>query len=445
MKTSSYLYEWLDNFVIHELNPSFLHPFPMLEEASKQLSWKLKEEMQRLKSELQAQYFTLTEQPQSALLIEKHHEAIIVLIGKAFEYQHHPRTEAAGLRPIISETIKALEDFVRYFDINFAKYLTGERHLPITQLMEIRELILSKKQSMSESLSKGGNGEHVTAIVMDVMDEFCARIERHEPIKVRESDYHLLIVRDTEDHGGQQSAITNCPSLHELLVYWNLNSKACIRYFTIGLDNIIKSNETVEGKLEFMRFQMKNITQLPQLPDVIYNPLYPGLKEYFKDYLANEISYLENKTIGFVSKKEYEAKQEEKKVAFKIKSTLSGDQLGMILRGAKEAGILEGSLNAVFKEIVPLLSSAEREELSWKSMRGNSYNAEERDKEIVVQTLEDLISNVGSFDALGSGKEDMVNSLQGILDAVRSQYASEQNSELAISRIRQVIEKVKSF
>lgn len=42
---SSYVYEWLDNLVTHELNPSFLHPFPINEEAAKHLMWKLKEEV----------------------------------------------------------------------------------------------------------------------------------------------------------------------------------------------------------------------------------------------------------------------------------------------------------------------------------------------------------------------------------------------------------------
>lgn len=394
---SSYVYEWLDNFVIHELNPSFLHPFPMSDEAANHLIWKLREEAQQLKLELQTQYFKQKQEPQSALLIGKHHEAIIVLINKAYEYKHHALTIKAGLKHIIDITIDTLQEVLKYFQLHYSKYLTPEQHVPITDLIIIRDQIQGKKELLKENLQIAGNGVEVTAIVMEVLDLFIERIEKHLPITAREVKYHLSIIRDIEEHKGQQTAITNCPSLHELLVYWNLNSKSCIRYFTIGLDNIIKSNETVEGQLEFMRFQMKNITQLPQIPDFIYDPNYPSLKEYFTDYLDNEIIYLENKKVGFVPTAEYEAKHEQRKTLFNVKCTLSGDQIGLILRAGKETGIFDGSLNAVFKTIVPHLSTMQKDELSWKSMRGNSYNAEERDKQMAIAALDQMKEQIRSF------------------------------------------------
>ncbi|MCH5684017.1 hypothetical protein LWM68_06895 [Niabella sp. W65] len=49
------------------------------------------------------------------------------------------------------------------------------------------------------------------------------------------------------------------------------------------------------------------------------------------------------------------------------------------------------SLNSVFKNIVPYLSTQYQEDISYDSMRSKSYAAESRDKEIVIETLKQII------------------------------------------------------
>lgn len=82
----------------------------------------------------------------------------------------------------------------------------------------------------------------------------------------------------------------------------------------------------------------------------------------------------------------------------KILCTLSGDQIALILRGADEAQIVKArSMNAVFKSIVPFLSTEHRENLSSDSIRSKAYNPEEADREAAISALQAIIRKIQSY------------------------------------------------
>lgn len=82
----------------------------------------------------------------------------------------------------------------------------------------------------------------------------------------------------------------------------------------------------------------------------------------------------------------------------KILCTLSGDQIALILRGADEAQIIKArSMNAVFKSLVPFLSTEYRENLSPDSIRSKAYNPEEADREAAISALQAIIRKIQSY------------------------------------------------
>jgi hypothetical protein len=82
----------------------------------------------------------------------------------------------------------------------------------------------------------------------------------------------------------------------------------------------------------------------------------------------------------------------------KLICELSVDQMGIILKAADDVKlVVSRSLSMVFKSIVPYLSTANKDELSWDSMRSNSYHPEERDKEIAITALEKLIVKIREY------------------------------------------------
>jgi hypothetical protein len=85
-------------------------------------------------------------------------------------------------------------------------------------------------------------------------------------------------------------------------------------------------------------------------------------------------------------------------VVSKLLCKLSVDQMGIILKAADDIKlIVSRSLSMVFKSIVPYLSSTTKTELSWDSMRSNSYHPEESDKDAAIAALEMLIRKIRDY------------------------------------------------
>lgn len=82
----------------------------------------------------------------------------------------------------------------------------------------------------------------------------------------------------------------------------------------------------------------------------------------------------------------------------KLLCILSVDQMALLLRAADDLKIVTArSLNAVFKTIVPHLSTPYQENISYDSMRSKSYTAETRDKEIIIETLQQMIKKIEEY------------------------------------------------
>ena len=83
----------------------------------------------------------------------------------------------------------------------------------------------------------------------------------------------------------------------------------------------------------------------------------------------------------------------------KLTFNLSGDQIGILLRAADDTKlVLARSISAVFKNIVPYLSSTRRKDLSWDSVRSNSQHPEASDKKIVLEVLQKMIDKISGYD-----------------------------------------------
>jgi len=84
--------------------------------------------------------------------------------------------------------------------------------------------------------------------------------------------------------------------------------------------------------------------------------------------------------------------------SFKLVCALSEDQLGIIFRSADDLRIIMSrSLSNIFNQIVPYLSTLYKEELSPDGMRSHTYSIEERDKQVVIETLQKMIEKIKEY------------------------------------------------
>ncbi|GIQ57869.1 hypothetical protein Flavo103_10050 [Flavobacterium collinsii] len=104
-----------------------------------------------------------------------------------------------------------------------------------------------------------------------------------------------------------------------------------------------------------------------------------------------------NKPFPIIEKKIYESSAVDSSSS-KVLCKLSTDQTALILRASDELKILiSKSMNHLFKTIVPYLSTESKVDLSYNAMRSKAYTAEERDKEIAIETLERMIKQIKEY------------------------------------------------
>jgi hypothetical protein len=258
------------------------------------------------------------------------------------------------------------------------------------------------KQRLDKLKPKLGqiSDKQVTDIVLQSLYSFTNRAKDDHPVTFQEVLYKKELLKRLEALVAPEGEVYLLTDLIELLVYMNFNSKPFMNYFTKRLAEKINSYENISDKMDKLLFHFKEFNQMRRKPGVILNPRCRELKTELGNWFTQEIFYLEKKLHLAIVPLHGNAEQRilNKSETQKVLCNLSVDQMALVLRSADDLKIiLARSLNVVFKAIVPHLSTPYQENISWDSMRSKSYVAETRDKEIVIQALEQMIKKIREY------------------------------------------------
>jgi len=387
-----YVYEWLDKLSNHDLNPANVHPGRLTKEEAGYLEVSIVQGAEQVEYSLKELFFKERDRDKLYLLVHKYHDMLIVMMNKVHEHLSHAHVQPTGLNGLLHLLLNRLEGLLQFFEVHFFSFIGKQLHLPQTRLEIMKRDLEDKRDYIKRALEMRGAGPEAIGVVLEAMEILTRRISQRQLIKIWEVDYHRHIIADIERNAVAETV--NSYPLEEMLIIWNLNSESSIGFFTKRFENELAEMGTVEEKLELLRKEYKALQQLPEIPNLIYNKNYPGIKDYLSEYLSNEMRHLEQKINGF---KPLDGK-EPAVPPFKVLCTLSTDQIGLILRAADESRILIArSLNSVFRAIVPFLSTQKKTDPSWKSMRTKSYEGEQRDKDIAIDALQEMIKRIKEY------------------------------------------------
>ncbi|RPD39333.1 hypothetical protein [Chitinophaga barathri] len=394
----AYALEWLDHVITKELDPNIAGQKPITEEKVKEIRDRIEQEEDLLLARLKQRVFRLHDETESRALVKKYHDSLLLMITRNHDYQQHPMTRKLQHKDLHIFLGIRLQRILGLFELEFSAFLGLENRVALTRLVEQKNFIEANRETMRLKLSTGEHGMAPVDIVLGVLDEFLSKIDDRLPVTLREFEYIRLLTEDVLKIDGNLTSITGCPALNELLIYWNLNSIVCIRYFTMGTEQLMNSYLTALEKLEFLKLELKKLQIIPEKQDFILNPDFPSVKEYCGKWLQNEIEYRENKLQGFAPLAQEVAAKSIKVNKFKVVVQLSADQIGLILRAADDTRLLQArSMSAVFKAIVPSLSSPYNEDLSWDNIRTKAYVAEHSDKAAAAEVLKKMVDRIHSY------------------------------------------------
>lgn len=396
----NYHLEWLDSLVSTKIISDDNYDLVDLDSIRSQIS----EKKEDFKVVLYSEVFKLVSHEEIEILVKQHYSLLIILYDQSInnikKIKNRYQEGVNFIEPIVSCIIELLS----FIETRFSSYLSLDEKVPDGYLFETKRMLKRKLTKVKRELYLLYQENELIEIIFKRLNRFVASKHSFYPVSFRVILYKKELVRNLEDLSKSKRISKTYSPIEELLIYLNYNSKSFVNFFTEKLVQKIKTTNNFYDKIEHLLFYFKEYKQLHRKPDIILNPYYENMDTVLSNWFSQEILFLEKKINLPISplkeraKRIYRESEHDNEDKDKVLCILSADQMGLVLRALDELRIIKSrSMNMVFKTIVPFLSTPNKLDLSYDSMRSKSYNAEERDKEIVIESLQKVIEKIRQY------------------------------------------------
>ncbi len=394
-----YTLEWLDTLITVFLNPAKTDVDSIKPEQILYIKTRIEEEKIQYQSFLKNQVFSLLDEHKIEVLIKQYYSALILILDQALQNESYVLFKKnSSIKEIQISLIKLLEELLSFIETRFLHYISSEQRVPATYLLVAKEELKVKVGSLKPKLEKQVKNRTLTDIVFNTLNTFLS-LSNNIPVTLREILYMKDLVKKLEELSEHENNSCGSSRLNAVLIYMNFNSQNYIDHFTDAITEKLSFIEDTSCKLEQLLLLMKEFKQMNYKSGVALNLEERDLEIVIDNWFSQEIHYLERQlNLPNISSKYSIQQKDLSNESFKVMCALTVDQISLLLRAADESRvIIARSLNAVFKQIAPHLSTSHKINISSDSMRSKSYAAETKDKEIVIQILEKMIRKIREY------------------------------------------------
>ncbi len=397
--TKIYPLEWFDSLILETLNPNKTNIKNLTaSDQSLILEYVLKES-KNIQVQLKNDIFSMQKKSQIRLLIRKYHSTLIYLLDHIIENKKNEIFKTTSLEKLSNSIIDNLSELLSFIENRFSNYLSLDERVPLSYLaVSKKELSVKLDRFKKDKLPCNLDLNLLESIILILSKAI--QTSNGNKITYRRLLYQKELLKNLEDFC-VSSVTPHYICLDALLIASNFNSADYISQVISRLLHKINAETVLIKRMDLLLLHHKEFSQLQSNEKISFDPRLHNIKYVLDNWFKHEIHYLKRKIeLSQTIKTEDENKVTPVELEHenKIECILSTDQMGLILRATDESRILKArSMNQVFKTIVPYLSTPFKRNLSYQSVRSKSYNAEERDKEIAIQTLEKIIKKIKTY------------------------------------------------
>lgn len=398
----TYLLEWLDSVVTLNLNPrkSAISNLTPLE--CKAIINKAVQETQFIQTQFTIRVFSLSKEKHIKVLVKNYHSALISLWDQLIVINKSTHTERKDLQEVTTALLSALDELLNFLESRFARFISLDSKIPVSYLNISYKKIKLRIDKLRTILHFEPDEKMLAEIVFNTLYCF-ANAKENKKVTFREMLYYKELLRELELVKTNKREDLIHTDLMQVLIYMNFNSKLFIKFYTRAVSMKISQFEQGSDRIGWLLLYCKELNQIAGSAAAALNCEHQNVKKVLLDWFKQEINFLEKKenlktALCLPSENKKLLPRNPISGEEKILCQLSTDQTALILRACQELEILVSkSMNQVFKTIVPFLSTPFKKNLSFDSMRSKAYVAEERDKEIAVETLQRIIKQIREY------------------------------------------------
>lgn len=336
--------------------------------------------------------FRLRKEKQVCLLVEKYYYALVVVLDELLEDQ---ASETGGYVP--EAAYGALNGLLLFIEKRFSAYLNPGRELGPNYISLAKKDWAARLKALRTSF-EGSPGAPLFGFVSESLLRFInAKRHCHLPLSALLYRKELILEIELLSVSGKMARLPR--ALEEVLLYMNFNSMGYLEHYSFGVAQQANAFEPPEQKAAFLRKRLKKLKRLYCNTGIGLHPGKENLKAMIRGWLEGQLQRYDKKQLDrvlpFGKGSKVPVMTGPPPVLPKVSCTLTVHQLGILLRAADQAQLIRApSLSAVFKAIVPFLSTLSTQDLSPGSVRSKSYLFEEKDREDTIIVLENLIEKI---------------------------------------------------
>lgn len=397
--SARYPLESLDLLITVTLNPERNSIDKITDDQIDDIIENINIENTRIQTLINSQVFSTSKVDETNLLIKKYYSSLTVLLDQAIENQETaPRINK--YKDIYVILIRNLNDLFSFIETRYPECISLDDRVSATYF-NITKIELQQRIKKIKTVNIDQSS--VMKMVINRLTHFINASTYTYDITFRVLLYKKELVKGLEDVAWKRNENEIYSHLEKLLIYLNFNSKTFMNMVTYRIAEITNTNHHPLDRIDKLLYFYKSYKQLHRKPNVILNPKNHDLDTAISNWFTQEIFYLEKKmrlsVLPLDKKVEQKVTNEQEEIIKqKVLCILSIDQIGLILRASDELRVIVAkSMNQVFRTIVPHLSTPYKENISYDSMRSKSYVAEERDKQIAIETLQKIINKIKDY------------------------------------------------
>lgn len=400
-----YTLEWLDLLISQTLDPERSDLPGLTNQQTEWITENVTKEKVRHLSLIKNYVFSIHEENKIQLVVSQYYAALagMVLRLKANHAKMPPNSQR--INGLFNFITNAIEEIMSMIAERFSQYLNPGETVPDSYLAKIRTGIAWQVTSVRNNLLLSDSEDRLIFTTLGLFDTLLEERPNKE-VSIGELAYMTQLLSELQQMQlADEETVAFFSPLETLLIRMNFNHPFYVRYLTEKITEQVLSTGQDVDRIEKMHYFYQHFHQIQVKKSVVYDRDCPGLQAVIGNWFAQEIIYIEKKFHSeplpvqgqrkLLSKAKPVTRDGEQD---KILCILSVDQMALFLKAADEMKILSAkSLSVVFKKIAPHLSTPYQEDISGESMRTKTYNPEDRDKKIIIETLQKMIRKISEY------------------------------------------------
>lgn len=339
------------------------------------------EEKEKIRLHIMEEVFNASEEKVLLLLIDKYQSVFIRLMDQLHVYRKGIKKQDEYWE-LSKYLFDHLNELLCFLQVHYARYFNMEQKMPCIKIEHACKEILPKIETIAAALKRTVINDKLIKLILQPLEHFVSgdniSYEQAQYIKTATNEFLAFDVTAAQE----DIAVT----IKKILVSLDYNHPDISLYYINELDLLVAEEESVQGKLRILKYQLKEANQITVKPDHILYPDLPGLKEQIVNWLNEEIYFHEMEQMIVAAQPPGTSGEA------KIHTTLSVPQLALLFRLLKEEQLITNTNQSeLLKVVANNFTTMHKENFSYGHLHGKYYKIEANTKRTVYDILMKLL------------------------------------------------------